>query len=243
MAEQRRFFTGLGIDPDSDIVRRYNAGIVSKKELLEHAGVILPDVPEPQAPAVESPRQRLDSMIAKLEKDGGSVDDVVAGFKLIKESLDAEDQRRQTDSIDNKVGVCMNVAASVVRADELHSTLPPELQEIEEQMFLASTDNLALQAARGSGDTESYLNPRAYQYFAEQNGGRLNQLRNHWIEYGRKLGQNSLLPAPAGTQVTPVSAGAGPAPSTPPTTKVTQHNWKEEARRRAPQYTPGGTVL
>ena len=225
MAENNKLLKSLGIDPDSDEAERFAAGVMSKQELLEHIGI----APTPPATQAEAPEQKLSNILDKIKKEGTSEQDFIDAMQTMSEMVQEQKAQSSRDNFSNTINQCVEVVNDVIGQDELHKNLPTDLQETESQMFLSSTDNLVLREAQKSKNPRSFMNAGVYSFYAEKNAERLNSLRNHWIEYGRKLQRGDQTPR-SSTNVNPISPSIGAGPTATPVPKVTRDNWRQAAR-------------
>ena len=229
LAENNKLLQSLGIDPNSDIAERLNAGVMSKQELLEHIGI----APTPPVTQEEAPEQKLSNILNKIKKEGSSEQDFIDAMQTMGDMVQEIKTQGQRDNFSNNINQCVEAISTVLVQDELHKNLPADLQEIESQMFLSSTDNLVLrEAQKHSGRPEEqqrFLTPASYGFYAEKNAERLNSLRNHWIEHGRKLQRGDQMPRTT-TNVNPISPSIGAGPTAAPVPKVTRDNWQQVAR-------------
>lgn len=224
LADQKKFLISLGIDPDSDTIDRFNAGLITKEQLLP-----TPQVPQtPQAPQTG---------IEKLEVHRTKIRDKIGkGQELLQqdflESLDimgelASDNVKitQQTNMRNLISDCERATDAVLAGDELHSVIPEDIQEIESQVFLGSTDNFL--SAETHGDPH-YLTPKSYNFYGQKNIQNYRKLRNAWIDYGKSLVKGS--PPEPIPQVNPISSGTGSAPMKPPEKMINIDNMGAAAR-------------
>ena len=224
LSKDRQLLTVLGIDPDSDIADKLQAGLITKEDLLKQVGT--QQVPPPiEVPSVED----LTQLEEKIRTKGATEQDLLDTVKFIKgianQSLQVQQVQQQT-SLENRFIQCRNATQTVIDTDEMHQSLPDDIQEIESQIHLSATDNL-LATETGGGDR--YLTPQTYKYFGNKELERLIKYRNHLIELGKKLERENLNPAPK-PSVNPISPALGGAPASPPKPKVNMDRLPDEMR-------------
>jgi hypothetical protein len=237
LAQNNKLLQTLGIEPDSDIAERFNAGLIGKQELLEYAGI----APVPPTTQAETPEQRLANIIEKAKREGATQEDFIAAMETVGGIVKAQKEQAERSNLSNRLNECIAVVTNAIEQDDLHKDLPADLQEIETQMFLTSTDNIVMRDAkkysRSESDYVKYLTPASYGFYADKNIERLGKLRDYYIELGRKLQRGDQMPRT--TNVNPISPSVGTGPTAPPVPQITRDNWKEAARRYVAQQ---GTI-
>jgi hypothetical protein len=225
----------LGVDPNSDTAERFASGVLTKEDLLREIGV---QVPAPAQPQI-TPQQKMDMAIERMKKDGVTEADVIGVFEAVRDAQqNVQGAVAQRDFRDN-LTECLTAVTNTIKADEVHSKLPDTLREIEEQIFISSTDNRLMREAQYSRNPDSYKTPQNYSRFAQQQAQRLNNLRNYYIEQGRQMERQQAAPPPQGTPPpAPISPSVGSGPTVPPAQTVNRDNWKEQTDQWAKQNLP-----
>ena len=141
----------------------------------------------------------------------------------------------QEEKVSQAADNCARTVQQRLKEDDLHKHLPPELQEIEDQLFLSSTDNMVMQEAKRSNNPSAYLNTDMYDFMADKNAERLQKIRDHYIELGRQNARNGV---PAGN-INPIAPSVGGSPSGPSPVTSNKSNWKEMARQLGAQIARG----
>lgn len=208
LAKYRRVMEVLGIDPESDIADRVAQGLISKEEVLGH------NVPRPAVR--ETPMERLTKLTQKIEHGHPTEGDFREAMKIISEFVSEQSVREQNAQMQAVVDSCRNAVVGVLAADKMHSEMPDDVRALEEQMFIASTDNLLTQEASKLPDPRRYFNPQAYQFFAQKNAQSLKALRDYYINQGRAMERQALTRPPQNPNVSPVSPNVGDGPVTIP---------------------------
>jgi len=232
LAKQKKFLSNLGIDADSDFIERYNAGLISPDQLLKQAGVT-PSATEAPPNAMQRLLQHTEKVKKQVDTGKGVTEkDYLEGMAIVAEVANEGVRLRQQTETDALYSQCQTATLSALDKDELHNAAPDDIKTIESQMFWVSTDNLLATDAHSLGNPESYFTPKSYTLYATKNMERLQALRNHWIEHGKKLARNQIAPTPS---VNPIPATTGSGPATPPLPRIDRDNMGEAARNYAQQ--------
>ncbi len=232
----RGALVSLGIDPDSEKVERFNAGLITKEELLGISSTT-PQQPQENLSAIEK-FNRHKTSVEKNIREGKtpSAEDFLMSMQLTSDIAQEGVRAREIADMNVTLSQCESAAGSVIVDDELHKALPENIQEIEKQIFVGSTDYLM---AKQTGNDPRYFNPQAYNFYAKQNlKESFNQLRNAWIEHGKKLA-SAPSPPPAPNQPNPISSSTGGGPMAQPQKmlKFDDGSMQQAAR----DYKPAGT--
>lgn len=225
IANQKKFFASLGIDPESDVIDRYNAGLITKEQLLQ---TVPPQEPKTEVTGIE----RLGSYRAKIKDKIGtgqelSQQDFLESLDIMGELAKDNERITQQANIRNLVSECERATQAVLEGDELHTVIPEDIQKIESQVFLGSTDNFL--TAETHGDPH-YLTPQSYGFYGQKNIEKYKKLRNAWIDYGKTLAKEEPPPEPPKPTINPISSGTGSAPMKAPETMINIDNMPEAAR-------------
>lgn len=224
ISKDRQLLTLLGIDPESDVADKLQAGLITKEDLLKQVGT--QEVP---GPAEVFSVDKLTQLEEKINKEGATQQDLLDTIKSIKavanQTLQVQ-QVQQQSTLENRFIQCRNATQTVIDTDEMHQSLPDNIREIESQIHLSATDNL-LATETGGGD--KYLTPQAYGYYGTKNLERLNTYRNYLIELGKKMERENINPPPK-PSVNPMSPTTGGAPASPPRKKVNMDRLADEMR-------------
>jgi len=226
LAKYSKVMTGLGIDPESDFADRFLKGIAGKEEIAAALGlpVQTPTIPDPPKTA----DQRLRELVTKIEQEGASESDIKQSMQIMAEVIEAQNILQQQQRTQAVIDQCKQAVFETIGMDARHKTLPPELQEIEKQLFLSSTDAMVADAASRSTNPNSYLDPRVFKYYAEQNAAQFNKLREHWKASAPTAAPH---PHPANGIPSPLPPTTGVAPSEPAQPMVNIHNLKAVAQQ------------
>ena len=233
MEKSNKLLAGLGIDPSSDIADKYTAGIYSKEDLLELMGIHSgqPQVPtaQPKSVPFAGPANTLQEVIDRVNREGASEKDFVEALSAVQSALTASQQEAQANDLSNTLNQCASSTKRVIQSHERHTALPADLQAVEEQLFLAATDNLVLREAQNSPNPNAFLSPNSYGYYANRFNNQYQKLVNHYINVGRQMQKQGMAPV-HGSGVNPVSPSLGSGPSEPASVPINRDNWKEAAR-------------
>jgi len=223
VAKYSKVLQGLGIDPESDFADRFLSGVAGKEEVAAAMGML----PSEPIPPKKDPAQTLRQMAQKIEHEGASEQDVRESLQIMADAIEEQNQIRQQAQVENTITACKNAVFNHIEGDELHQKLPDELKDIEKQLFLASTDQMVADAARGSRNPQSYLDPRVFAMYADRNAQRLVKLRDYWMSQGKATPQRvAPTQTPAQVPISPVTGG-GPAPA--PTPEINLGNMRRAA--------------
>jgi len=226
VARNNRLLSSLGIDPSSDAAERVEAGLVDPQDLLPRP-VAAPAIPEHLENQSAPPS--LDDIISRVQKEGGaSNDDFVDALRIIQDQSIQQKNVHHQQMVNQTISDCTGAVNQVYDNAEGSQSLPDNLKEIEQQLFLSSTDNLVLEEANKTTNPNSYMNPNAYNFFANKNADRFSQLRNHYMEQGRQMALTGQT-IPSNT-IQPLAAGDGASPNTPGQAPITGKNWKQRGR-------------
>ena len=230
VAKYAKVMKGLGIDPDSDFADQFNQGLVSHEELVAKISGDAPRREEPKAPPIrETPAQKLAKIIARVESEGASEDDFKEAVSTFRDYIEGQEQQTTMTNRQLLAQACEKTAVDFLLDDPIHKEMPNELKPIEERLFLSSTDALVGAQARKSANPERYLDPRQYQFYAEQNGKDLNQLR----DYYEKRGFDKGVAAAQGRRpiVQPISPSQGGQPVVVPQGRIDIKNMSAVAKQ------------
>ena len=220
MAKNDRLLNSLGIDPNSDVADRLEAGLVTPDDLLTRYR------PEPTALAPPPVRQPSVSeernLIDKIQKDGADQDDLVKTLELIEKMAQKNQFHAEQAAVQSTIAQCKDSVNNVLERDSHHSQMPEDLKAVEQQMFLSSTDSVVLHEAEGAPNPASYMSPQVYSFYAKKNAENLNKLRNHWINVGKQQ-----MTVGGNTSIQPVSSSDGGSPNTPPPIQPNKDNWRQ----------------
>jgi hypothetical protein len=233
-ANQKRALEALGVDPESDQVKQFEAGIISKEELLGVAPLQRPsyqEVPPNQLPAPEvTARQKYDEIRHKIAHSSEvSQEDYQESLKL-QIQIESEDRNlREQQDREISMNESIQSVSSAVKNVAIQSGLTQGMDEATaatvEQMFLASTDQIVSQAS--NGDQSKYFRPEVYQYYAERNISNFQKLASYFLEQGRSGGTVPTAPA---LSVSPLGIQDGSSGSVQPVSPVTGRNFQDRAR-------------
>ena len=231
LAAQRKMLSSLGVNPDSEAVRQFNAGLISREELLG-APKVFEEQPKSAADKFNEHRVNMTKKIETGEQLTPA--DYLAGLEIQSEMVQENHDLKARGDREVLIDRCINAASAVIANDELHKTLPTNIQEIETQFFVASTDSVWGVA---TGGDQSKVTPENYNYYAQQNlNGPYQKLRNALIEHGRLLERGTPPTTPTPTQsVVPLSTHTGSGPAVPHAPIVKLDNLQEAARNYAKQ--------
>lgn len=247
LAKKNKLLEAIGIDPDSEIADMYQAGVISKEELAQHMQGFGQQQQQawPQQQMTEQQKQEtISDVLGRIKTQGATEEDVVKALEMVQQEISTTQQEKQTEQLNQTINQCIQATTGVLRSDEYHGQLPEELQSLEQQMFLASTDNYVLQEAQKTGNPQRYMNPNTYQYYASKNAERFGKLRDHYIELGKKLQREAMKPRSHNQQnVNPVPPGSGQAPANPPRQQITVDNLNESAAKYIKQQQSSQGVL
>jgi hypothetical protein len=228
LAETNKMLTRLGFDPESDIAERFNAGLISKEEILMQAGVTPTAPPPKEQPSSASDKlAQLKSRVGQSVKDGKGIleGDILELLDVTTDLVAESNELQNQNSLERQFAECRDATLNVIGKDPKHTEAPDNIKDIESQMFLSSTDNLV--AITGRGDPKS-ITGKNYSFYAGKNLDKLNELRNYWMEQGRKTAPQP--PVPPANPVNPISPSEGGGPITPPETPTTIDNIEERAQ-------------
>lgn len=226
LASQKKAFLSLGIDPESDAIEKFNAGLISREQLLDIVQQPAPKEAPQEVSAFEKLAQHRTNIQEKISKGEEIMQqDYLRGLDIMADLASENLKVTQQANIDNLIGQCKNAAEAVIDTDELHTALPENIREIEAQMFLSSTDSLLGEKTNGD---QRYWTPQAYTFYAKENMESFNTLRNAWIDYGRNLEKPK--PPPTVPTVNPISSEAGGSPMAQPKEMIKLDNMAEAAR-------------
>jgi len=230
-AGQRTLLTNLGIDPDSDKVRQFSAGLITKEELLQAPVQSV----QPTEIVGADRLAKLTISVAEQRKKG-ELPTANDFYELLEVTSQMAEEGRQKDyraEVDKTTLQCIGAAGDVIEGDEIHRSLPEDIQEIEKQVFVASTDRLW---AESTGASPQQYTPSAYKYYAKQNiEGSYDKLRNAWIEYGKNLGKGPPPEPSVNTNINPISSVEGGAPMSQPKTMIKLGDSMQEAVKQYSQ--------
>lgn len=230
LSKQRQTLQALGIDPDSDLIDKINAGFVTKDDLLK------PSI-QPTPTTQQTPLDEFGQFISDLEQKkttgvGFVEEDFLKSLKLTKALAAENAQVREQQQFDALYKQCQGATLSVLDKDQTHTQLPEDIQKIENHIFWVSTNDTLGNEAASLGNPPSYYTPRSYNHYAERNLKTLDQYRKHFIQVGRRLEREAINPTPKPTTVNPISPGTGGAPIQQPEPTIKNFDDMEEAARR-----------
>lgn len=225
---QRQTLIALGVNPDSEAVKQFNEGLITKEELL---GTATQAVEQPKS-AVDQFNEHRNNMKELMEKGKApTAADFLKSMDLTSAVMQENSQKEERGKREVLIDNCINAAGSVITNDPLHKSLPEDIQEIETQFFVASTDSVWGVA---TGGDQSKVTPANYDYYAKQNlQGPYQKLRNALIEHGRQLERGTPPEPPPTPTVNPISTNIGSGPVTPAEPKVNLDNMQKAAREYA----------
>ncbi|MHC4489124.1 MAG: hypothetical protein ACYSW7_08115 [Planctomycetota bacterium] len=221
----------LGIDPDGEKIRQYNADLITKEELL--GTTQSPHQPQENLTAIDK-LNKLKVSVNKTIEDGQapSALDFQKTLDLVTEVFQESAQATERAEMDAVLGQCQIATEAVIGADELHKSSPENIQAIEKQVFVGSTD---CYMADQTGRDPRYVNPKSYDFYARQNMKNFADLRNHWINHGRELEKKGVEPPPPAPGVNPISTDVGGGPMSPPKVMIKMgENMAQAARDYKP---------
>jgi hypothetical protein len=223
---------GLGMDPDSDFVDRYCQGLVTQEELHQRLNVGVPaPAPVQQAPEhVPTPMEKLDNLLTRVDKEGATEADFKEAMGTMREYMGNQQQQAQLTNQELLAQQCEKTIVDNLLSDPVHKEMPTdELKQIEQRLFVSSTDALVGAEARKTQHPERYLNPNTYDFYTKQNANDLNKLRSYYEKRGFDKG----VATSRGeiTPVVPISPSAGSTPVTQPTTRINASNVSSAARQ------------
>jgi len=231
VAANNSVMNALGIDPDSDIAEKFKAGIYSRQDLLEMVGIQSkpPVAPPTTQPAVYQTQDQLQTIIDRVKTEGAGEQDFVEAMTAIQNTIQQANQAAQANTMNNTLSQCANTTKAVIASQDSHTTLPQDLKAIEEQLFLAGTDNLVLREANGSQNPDAFLTPNSYGYYANKFNSGYQKLVNHYINVGRDMQKKGIAPVHQ-NGINPVSPQLGSGPVTPAAPVVNRTNWQQAAK-------------
>ena len=227
IAKYAKVLKGLGIDPDSDFADKFNQGLVTHEELLERVAPQAAQAPvTPQLP--KSPADRLSEIIARVDSEGASEDDFKDAVSTFKDYIQGQEKQTAMTNQELLAQRCERTVVDNLLEDPIHKAMPSdELKQIEQRLFLSSTDALVGQEARKTNHPERYLSPEVYDFYSQRNAEDLTKLRDYYKKTGFDAGV-----AAARGQVDipqPMSPSGGGAPIPAPTQRITTKNMKNAA--------------
>lgn len=229
VAKYSKVLQGLGIDPESDFAERFISGVTDKYEIAKALG-FTPQAPV--TPPAPTPVETLRKLVEKIDREGATEGDIKESLQIMADVIEEQNVTRQQSQVEATINACKNAVFEYIGQDAMHQALPEELQRIENQLFLSSTDQLVAEAAAKSSNQNAYLDPRVYRHYAERNASRLEQLRNYWIEHGKSLATPKAAPARVPT---PISPNSGDGPAAPSEVPITLANMRQAAAAYAAQ--------
>ena len=226
-AVMRSTLTSLGIDPDSEKVERFKAGLITKEELL---GTVS-EQPQENLSAIQKFNKYKTSMEqAVREGKTPSTEDFLTSLQLTADIAQEGIRDKEITARNVLLDKCQIATEAVITSDEFHSSSPENIQGIERQVFLGSTDCLV---AEETGGDPRYVTPKHYDFYARKNMKNFTDLRNYWIEYGKKS-TSAPVPPPTPNQPNPISSAEGGGPMAQPKEIVTLDNMERIARDYKP---------
>ena len=237
LASQRSLLNELGVDPDSEIVQRFNNGTATRRELLTAAGIIPGQGSEPSIAPVAQPSgpvdiiDRIKTLQQRASTDGASSEDFAELASLMGEAISSVRQEKTHEHHITNLQQCTSVVEKTILQDPMFNALPEDIKAIEGQIFLASADNMLLRDAQKSKDPASCINPGAYQHYSNKMLSNLQTLRDYYVKVGMERQRTLQNPAPGGgNQISvPLSSGSGGSPMPRPVPKITASNYKQAA--------------
>jgi hypothetical protein len=220
-----------GLDPDSDLIDKFNSGVVSADELLKQVAGNLPRQEQPTTPKVpQTAAQRLAEIMQHVDQEGATEDDFKNAVGVMADYIQQQDQHRTMTNQELLAQSCQKTVVDFLMDDATHKSLSDEVKPIEQQLFFDSTDAIVGREARKTEHPETFLDPRQYQHYAKQNASNLAKLRGEYERIGYEKG----LAAARGQkpQVRPISPSTGGgSPIQPQTKRINVKNMSAEAHK------------
>jgi hypothetical protein len=233
IAKYNKALKTLGIDPESDVVDKINRGLMNWDEVLNRQ-------PQPQRQS-EPPRrasERLAGVYQKVSTADPTADDFKEALAVMVDAIREQEVKESAQSTQQIVSAVKSSVQSVISNDALHKQLPPDLAELEKDIFYSSTDHFVSSEAFRSQNPNRFFTPEMYKYYAEMNVPRYNRLRDAYIELGRKQEREALTNSKPNNQtnVVPISAGTGNSPAIPAGLPITKDNMRARAAAYIQQF-------
>lgn len=220
LKKQSNLLVQFGIDPDSDVADKLAAGIITKDDILGKT--------EPEKPPANKVAALKSEIQAKLNAGKGlEENDFLRLVDLLEESNQQTNQFQEQSRVEALIGQCEDAMLNHLNADQFHVKAPENIQQIEQQLFLSSTDNLLTRDAQSFGDVSSFIKPKTYGHYAAKNLERLQTYRTYLIELGKQIQMQSITGKPGPN---PVSSTTGAGPTAPPSPKINATNISEATR-------------
>jgi hypothetical protein len=199
-AKMRETLIRMGMDPDT-VDSTLNQPVV-------------PQYVQPQPQRQTDPKSALDALLNKVQKQNGvTMDDFAALANTLKGTIDSLDRKEYQSAESENLNTCISAIKGVLSTDPIHQKLPPAIQRIEEDLFIAGTDYALLSDAKGRKvqDPRQLMTPQNYQQFAKKMTESLKQLRSFYISIGNRT------PKPVTTteNVQPLTNSSGFTPAMP----------------------------
>lgn len=225
LAKVNRALKNLGVDPESDVLDKINRGIINWDDVINR---------QPQTRQMPEPAKRASDKLAEVYQKVSHADPTPDDFKEALAAMVAAVKEQETKEMANTtqqvVSAVKNSVFNVIENDAMHKQLPPDLAQLEKDVFYSSTDHYVSNEAFQSGNPNRFFNPETYKYYAELNAGRYQKLRDFYVNQGRQMEKQALTQQKQPqTNVVPISASAGAAPATPTLPQMTKANMKQAA--------------
>jgi hypothetical protein len=199
-AKMRETLIRMGMDPDT-VDSTLNQPVV-------------PQYVQPQPQRQTDPKSALDALLNKVQKQNGvTMDDFAALANTLKGTIDSLDRKEYQSAESENLNTCISAIKGVLSTDPIHQKLPPAIQRIEEDLFIAGTDYALLSDAKGRKvqDPRQLMTPQNYQQFAKKMTESLKQLRSFYISIGNRTHK----PVTTTENVQPLTNSSGFTPAMP----------------------------